>query len=667
MNERKSNGLVRLLTVAFCLLAAAVGVFLSCRYIIDISLQDKALAVAADWRRHAAAVSDLSGADSVRSGHSGSDMNWSLRSSMAAGSGSLQALTKLPLSDSAFALDTMLLFAPDGKLLAAVKGSVAKRMKRLDSDVAVSDAIRAAAQSGAIEAVNNERSLFDWDDDRRLSTVLVPLGAFGRTAAVALLAVNHGRTANAFARQIYVAAGMTALLTILAAVLSAAAVGRLSPRLTEADEKIRYLAHHDSLTGLANRNVFYQRLRSSLRGAHFKGDVVTLLYIDVDKFKEINDKYGHAAGDLYLEVIAERLREATNRRHFVARLSGDEFAVVVMDNASRAAIDALAGAIIESSRAPVKLFNDFAELSFSIGIASSHEANWRTSQMQIQADLALYEAKKTGRSKWVWYAAHMEEEALYRRLLVDGLKEAVENDQFHLIYHPQVDLKTNEIVAYEALIRWEHPKMGAIGPADFIPLAEQTGCIERIGEWVLRTACVKAAAWPGGEKLAVNVSPTQFQAGDIAGLIIDVLKKTGLEPERLEVEITEELLMTDTEQVLNKLRCLSDAGVDIVMDDFGTGYSSLSYLTKFHFDKIKIDRSFIQNLGRDGNTDIIVSTIISLGRSLDVRITAEGIETAEQEDLMRRMGCDLAQGFLYGRQEEVATGVARPELAFAAA
>lgn len=655
------------MTIALCLLAATAGIYFSCQHIINTGLREKAVAVAADWRRHAAAISDLTAAADSESGVMETGPSWSLRTSISAGSGSLRALTALPLSDPAFTLRAMVLYRPDGKLLAAAGRSGKRSSEPVAGDDALTATIRAAARSGAIEIVDGRYAPVEPDAGRHLSTLLVPLGASGKAAAVAVLSIDHGDTAAALARRIHIAGAIGALLAVLAATLSAAALGRLSPRLGEADEKIRYLAHHDSLTGLANRNVFYQRLRTALRDAHFKGDIITLLYIDVDKFKEINDKHGHAAGDLYLEVIAERLREAVGRGRFLARLSGDEFAVIVSNNTPRGDIERLAGAIIEVSRAPVKLFGDFADLSFSIGIARSDEANWRASQMQIQADLALYEAKKTGRSKWVWYAAKMEKEALYRRQLVDGLKDAVEKGQFRLSYHPQVDLTSNEIDAYEALIRWDHPQMGAIGPADFIPIAEQTGYIARIGEWVLRTACAAAATWPGGEKLAVNVSPAQFLAGDIAALIVNVLSETGLAPERLEVEITEDLLMIDTEQVLDKLRRLSDAGVDIVMDDFGTGYSSLSYLTKFHFDKIKIDRSFIHDLGRAGNTDIIVSTIISLGRSLNVRIAAEGIETPEQEDLMRRIGCDLAQGFLYGVPEAAAADRAADEAAFAAA
>ncbi len=416
---------------------------------------------------------------------------------------------------------------------------------------------------------------------------------------------------------------------------------------------IQYLAHHDTLTGLPNRAVFNARLTEALRLAQAKASNIGVMIIDVDKFKEINDTHGHGIGDIFLQIIAERLKIVFSG-HLVARLSGDEFAVMLTSISDTARLTRLAADMINATDPPCTIDGREITISLSIGVARATDGSWRSSRLLHCADLALYRAKHSGRSTFCWYTPELDSEAQKRKEIEEGLVKALKFDQLKLKYQPQYALADGELKGYEALIRWEHPTKGMIRPDVFIPVAEDSGLIGEIGTWVLEHACREAALWPDKtRKVAVNMSPAQFVAGETQKRVATALQTSGLEPSRLEIEITESLLISNPDAVIDTLRQIHDMGVSIAMDDFGTGYSSLSYLSLFPFDKIKIDKAFIQDLGKEVSTDAIVTSIVGLGRSLDVTITAEGVETEDQAILLRAAGCDLVQGYLFGRPDDI--------------
>ncbi|WP_208979117.1 putative bifunctional diguanylate cyclase/phosphodiesterase [Stappia stellulata] len=423
---------------------------------------------------------------------------------------------------------------------------------------------------------------------------------------------------------------------------------RFRDRLKDS-QTIQFLAHHDALTGLPNRTVFATKLNEALRLAHAKATNIAVMLIDVDKFKKINDTHGHAVGDLFLQVISDRLRSVFGN-HTVARLSGDEFAVLIATDTDRKTLTRLAATMIEATRTPTRISGKDLQISLSIGVAQAREATWRASRLLHCADLALYRAKHSGRSTFKWYSPDMDAEAQRRKELEADLRQALAQDEFRLLYQPQFALGDLRLSGYETLLRWEHPEKGTISPTVFIPIAEEAGLIEEIGSWVLNRACVEAAAWTDVSlTIAVNVSPAQFRPGKTEERVAQALATSGLEPGRLEIEITESLLISDTEAVVKTLTHVREMGVSVAMDDFGTGYSSLSYLSRFPFDTIKIDRSFVATLGKNRTTDAVVASIVGLGRSLGVTITAEGVENEDQVTLLRATGCDKVQGFLLGR------------------
>ncbi len=422
---------------------------------------------------------------------------------------------------------------------------------------------------------------------------------------------------------------------------------------------IQFLAHHDALTGLPNRAVFNARLAEALRLAQAKASNIGVMLIDVDKFKEINDTHGHGVGDVFLQIVGERLKMNFDG-HLVARLSGDEFAVLITSISDPGRMTRLASDMIAATESPCFIDGREIKLSLSIGIARATDGSWRATRLLHCADLALYRAKHSGRATFSWYTPGLDAEAQKRKEVEAGLTKALKFDQFKLLYQPQYSLRDGQLVGYEALIRWDHPVKGRIKPDVFIPVAEDTGLIVEIGNWVLNRACREAALWGDqNRRIAVNVSPAQFIAGETQKRVRRAIQETGLNPRRLEIEITESLLISNTQAVIETLREIRDMGVSIAMDDFGTGYSSLSYLSLFPFDKIKIDQSFIHNLGKDASTDAIVTSIIGLGRSLDVTITAEGVETEEQAILLSAAGCDLVQGFMFGKPDSVSKHEAR--------
>lgn len=401
----------------------------------------------------------------------------------------------------------------------------------------------------------------------------------------------------------------------------------------------------DDLTGLALRNTFVEALGRSL--AHEDPDNVTsLLCLDLDRFKIINDTLGHGIGDQLLKKVAERLRRACRKEDLIARLGGDEFVILQHGITSLADAERLAERLVDLVGRTYVLSGHTINIGVSIGVAlGTSPAQPR--DMMRNADLALYEAKRAGRGRYRIFEHSMDVLLHERREMEIDLRRALALRQFELHYQPFLDLSTDRVIGFEALLRWNHPVRGNVPPLGFIPVAEENGLIVKIGEWVLRTACMAAATWPDGIIVAVNVSPLQFKADTLLETVSKALERSGLAPERLELEITEGALLADTDNVLTTLHALRDLGVKISMDDFGTGYSSLSYLQKFPFNKIKIDRSFVS--GSDPDSEAILSAVSALGSNLGMAITAEGVETAEQLNRIRGQRCTHVQGYLTGR------------------
>jgi diguanylate cyclase (GGDEF)-like protein len=418
----------------------------------------------------------------------------------------------------------------------------------------------------------------------------------------------------------------------------------------QAETQIAYLARHDVLTDLSNRTVLRERMEEGLARLRRGGIAITLFMLDLDLFKGVNDSLGHPVGDELLKAVARRLLACLRETDTVARLGGDEFAVMAaVDTDQLQEAIATANRLLEALSAPYSFDGLRLDISTSIGIAFAPEHGTDVDQLIKRADLALYKAKVGGRNAYRLFEAAMGADAEARRTLELDLRNALTREEFELHYHPIVDTRTNEIANVEALIRWRHPERGPIAPADFIPLAEESGLINPIGEWVLRRACADAAGWPPQLKVAANLSPVQFRRGNLVDIISRILAETGLSPKRLMLEITETVLMQGTTENFETLHQLRMLGIAIVLDDFGTGYSSLSYLRLFPFDQIKIDRSFVSELSSNADCAAIVSAVASLGHSLHVDTVAEGVETENQLVLARAAGCTHAQGFLFGR------------------
>ncbi|HLZ02255.1 MAG TPA: PAS-domain containing protein [Bradyrhizobium sp.] len=416
----------------------------------------------------------------------------------------------------------------------------------------------------------------------------------------------------------------------------------------KAEARVTHMAQHDALTDLPNRVLFRERMNEGLARASAEGAAMAVLCLDLDDFKTVNDRLGHAIGDRLLCWVADRLRECVGENDTAARLGGDEFAVLQCGPQPESA-ERLARRLTEIIGHPPPFEDQMVHSGVSIGIAIVPVDGLRAEPLMKCADLALYRAKAKGRGGYEFFRSEMEEVALTRHLLETDLRGALEAGEFHLVYQPQIRLDSGELTGFEALLRWDSAKRGPISPAEFIPIAEETGLIVPIGEWVLRSACATAAQWPDFVKVAINLSPVQFRARGLAAMVTSALAAAALAPDRLELEVTESALLQDdaaTIAILHQLRAL---GIRVSMDDFGVGYSSLGYLRKFPFDKIKIDRSFIGTLGESSGSEAIVRTIASLGANLGMTTTAEGIETAEQLELVRQAGCSEGQGFLFSR------------------
>jgi len=416
-----------------------------------------------------------------------------------------------------------------------------------------------------------------------------------------------------------------------------------------AEAKIRHMAHHDTLTGLPNRTLFHDRLSQAVAFARRNNVALTVLCLDLDRFKTVNDLTGHTGGDMLLKQVAERLRSSVRDHDTVARLSGDEFAIIQLGAAASDSANGLAERLVKTMALPFDLDGQQMVIGTSIGVAIFPGDADSGEDLVRAADTALYRAKTAGRGTYRFFEADMDARLQERRLLERDLRQALAGGQFELHYQPLVGCGTDDVLGFEALVRWRHPERGLVSPVEFIPVAEESGLIMPLGEWVMRTACAEAASWQNSKKIAVNLSPVQFRHADLAKQILTILAETGLAPNRLELEITEGVLIEETERTLATLGQLKAAGVSVSLDDFGTGYSSLSYLQRFAFDKIKIDRSFIWEMERNADSMAIVRSVIALGRSLRITVIAEGVETAAQLALLQDENCDQVQGFLLGR------------------
>jgi diguanylate cyclase (GGDEF)-like protein len=437
---------------------------------------------------------------------------------------------------------------------------------------------------------------------------------------------------------------------LIAATRQVRNLSRSEESLTQKSRELTRMARHDTLTGLANRTLFMERADEALAQIDDREDGFTVLLLDLDRFKEVNDTLGHAVGDSLLQAVAERLLQLTDDADDVVRLGGDEFAIIHKTEVGQeGSAITLAESIVATLIKPFELDGRKLSIGTSVGIASAPKDGTDADTLIKNADRALYKAKSDGGNRYCVFDVSLEANARERREVENDLRAAITRGEFELLYQIIVDVESQKCRGVEALVRWRHPERGLILPGQFIPLAEESGLIIPLGEWVLEKACADAAEWPPHLKVAVNLSPEQFRQSDLLDVLRSALAKSRLPAARLELEITEAVLLASDERNLAILREIKNIGVSVVLDDFGTGYSSMKYLQMFPIDKIKIDKSFVQSMPEPGNCAVIVSAIAGLGRALDIETTAEGVETMEQFELVRSAGCQLAQGNLFGR------------------
>ena len=483
----------------------------------------------------------------------------------------------------------------------------------------------------------------------------VPVVAGGRVIAVVTAYVDQTGRREQF-RVAWLSAALS-LCSLIGVAFGVPAIAwhRRTKEKQRADARLRFLAHNDEMTGLLNRARLSDELHRVLARQPERGQRVAVHYIDLDRFKEINDTFGLLGGDMLLKTVAARLREATSDTDLIARLGGDEFVVVQCEIESEVEAERLAQRLLADIAKPVLIDGHEVVTNCSIGIAIAPDHGFDPVRLLKSADIALYKSKADGRNCARQFTPEMDAELQARLTLEKSVRDAAAHEGFELHYQPVFEMAGDRLVAFEALLRLQGADGSSIAPAVFIPLAEQMGLIGRVGAWVLRAACRTAQTWPDHLKIAVNLSPAQFETGDVYEDVAAALRESGLQPSRLELEITESLLLRETDAVIDKLSKLKELGVAIVMDDFGTGYSSLSYLWRFPFDKIKIDRSFMGGLDTDHkHVDTIVRTIVWLGRSLQMQVTVEGVESSRQVAFARDVCCDEVQGFFFGRPMPVA-------------
>jgi diguanylate cyclase (GGDEF)-like protein len=434
----------------------------------------------------------------------------------------------------------------------------------------------------------------------------------------------------------------------------------------QAEAKVRHLAYHDNLTGLPNRQYFANKLRQAIRHARKHDQMLATLYIDLDRFKRINDTLGHRVGDALLKAVAKRLDHSVRHADSIARvdavdenevrlarLGGDEFVVLIEGIETEAQVDAVADRIRTSLLAPFKYDGHQFVVTPSIGIALYPRDGKRLDDLMMHADMAMYEAKSSGRNGHRYYSKSMNLRSVERLDLENELQNAIRTNAFEVYYQPKVNLDSARIVGVEALLRWQHPERGWIPPAQFIPIAEETGLVMELGNWVVQQACQQVKTWQrkgiNDISVAINVSSRQFCRDDLLDSVLRIVWDSGIRPENLELEITESMLMRDVDDTRATLHAFKDAGLRISVDDFGTGYSSLNYLKQFPIDSLKIDRSFVQDLHRDRDDAAICAAILAMAKELDLSVVAEGVESEEQLEFLRRHRCDQVQGFLFGK------------------
>jgi diguanylate cyclase (GGDEF)-like protein len=480
------------------------------------------------------------------------------------------------------------------------------------------------------------------------AVLTLPLKLNGRPDGALLVYLDQSDQASVLFRYF----GLIAVITLVllgAGIATPAALAWLRSReREEAEAQVRYLENYDLLTGLPNRKSFNDRLTVALAIMKQNRSHIAVLCLDVDRFQEINDSVDLAGGDAVLREIGGRIQSTLRKGDILARRASDEFAIALVGINNLGDVMAFMTRLVEVLKHPFYVSDREFVCTTSVGVALAPTDGDTAAEILRHADIALARAKSDGGQRMRFFEASMDKALQRRRTVEHELRLALSREEFEVVYQSQYDLATGAQVGVEALVRWHHPVHGKIAPAHFISVAEETGLIVPLGERVLRRACRDAALWPEPLSVAVNLSPAQFHDSDIADTVASILQETGLPAERLELEITESLLINDTEEVLEKLSRLRELGVKIAMDDFGTGYSSLNYLARFPFDKIKIDRQFVRNMTRDPAMRAIVRTIVALGKSLGVTVTAEGVESQEQAAMLREFGCPQVQGFLYG-------------------
>ncbi|WP_457673482.1 EAL domain-containing protein [Thiolapillus sp.] len=465
--------------------------------------------------------------------------------------------------------------------------------------------------------------------------------------------LEKGDSVPGWIRWVLVLAGIVALVLSALVLLFRTLVRRKTVELEEKTRNLEHLANHDLLTGLPNRKLFFDRLKQSLRRVSRSGELLAVLYIDLDQFKQINDSFGHAVGDEVLKEITKRLRGAVREQDTIARLGGDEFAVVMETLKEPESTMHCVKRLQEALREPLTVQQFQFILSISIGISLYPQDGQDAHTLLRNADTAMFKAKEAGRGTFQYYVEEMTRTAIERTRMEADMRRALRENQFEVCYQPQISLSTGRVVGFEALVRWHHPEHGLIPPGQFIPMAEDTGLILALGEWVLRTACRQIALWrregmdPG--LISVNISARQLRGYALLDVVRKAVRETGCRTDWLELELTESFIMSHTRQAISVMTELRELGVSLAVDDFGTGYSSLAYLKQLPLSKLKIDRSFIKGIPDDEDDVAIVRAVIALGKTLNLKIIAEGVETKEQEELLRQEQCDEVQGYYYAR------------------
>jgi diguanylate cyclase (GGDEF)-like protein len=519
------------------------------------------------------------------------------------------------------------------------------------------DAVRALASNQPVVDVReaqlpNRPSFF--------AQAYVPVFVDGHAVAIVAAYVDQSEKRQNFHNAFFIAAASLCLLTGLAFGIPTVAWFRRTKEKQQADRRIRFLAHHDALTGLANRATLIEKLDAILAAWPARGSGIAVHFIDLDRFKEVNDSLGHDGGDFLLKAVAERLCAVVRPGDVVARLGGDEFVVVQTDADGKDRVENFANDLASALASPIHFNEHEIITSASIGVALAPADGSNPERLLKSADLALYRSKSDGRNCVRFFSPEMDSELKARIDLERAIRKAVASDGFELHYQPVFEVSGRRLTGFEALLRLPLDDGTLVPPLVFIPVAEDIRLIDKIGAWVLQRACRAAADWPEHLSVSVNLSPAQFTAGSVSEVVAAALRDSGLAPNRLELEITETLLLGDSAFIIAELQKLKAMGVAIVMDDFGTGYSSLSYLWRFPFDRIKIDRSFMQGFDTGHDAEKVIKTIIALGRELHMHVTVEGVETAEQVAFLDGADADQVQGFFFGRPvpaSEVTTNI----------